>query len=206
MDIKFGNIFSINKFNEKHYKDLDVDKPSDGDLLNVQEYLYRSKWIHSLLKPGSILDLGCNNGILSLGYTYWGRRVIGVDLSRKAVDFCNNFLNRHNLENSIYLQEKIEDFKSNEKFDNIFLCEVIEHVENPKKVLKVVEEHLNDNGIIFITTPEYYGPYGISNKGEDAKEHLRIYKEKEFKKLIEKRGNIINFQSRQLIYVAYSLK
>ena len=194
------------KFDKDHYISLEIDKPSNGDLLSVQEYLYRSKWIHTLLKPGSILDLGCNNGILSLEYAYWGRRVIGVDLSQKAVDFCNNFLSKHNLENSAYCQRSIEEFKSTEKFDNIFLCEVIEHVENPKKVLKVAEEHLNDNGIIFITTPEWYGPYGINNTGEDAKEHLRIYKAKQFKKLIEKRGKIIDFQSRQLIYVAYSLK
>jgi len=208
MGIKFGNIFSTNKirFDEKHYEDLDIDKPNDGDLLNVQEYLYRSKWIHSLLKSGSILDLGCNNGILSLGYAYWGRRVVGIDLSRKAVDFCNNFLSRNHLSNSIYLQGRIEDLKSNEKFDNIFLCEVIEHVENPEKVLKTAEKHLNFNGTIFLTTPEWNGPYGINNTGDDAKEHLRIYKEKELKKLIEKRGSIIDFQTRQLIYCAYSLK
>ena len=76
------------KFDKDHYISLEIDKPSNGDLLSVQEYLYRSKWIHTLLKPGSILDLGCNNGILSLGYAYWGRRVIGVDLSKKAINFC----------------------------------------------------------------------------------------------------------------------
>lgn len=201
------NLFSKRiKFNKDHYINLEIDEPSDGNLLDVQEYLYRSKWIHKLLKSGNILDLGCNNGLLSLGYAYWGRKVIGIDLSKKAVVFCNNFLSKYNLSNSVYFQGKIEDFKNKEKFDNIFLCEVIEHVEDPIKVLKVAEKHLSDKGTIFITTPEYYGPYGINNKGDDAKEHLRIYKAKQFEKLIKKRGKIIDFQSRQLIYCAYGLK
>lgn len=194
------------KFNKEHYINSEIDTPPIEDLLRIDSYLYRGRWISELIKQGSILDLGCNNGLLSLEYAFGGRRVLGIDLNKKAVKFCNNFLDKYKLKNSKYKEGMIEEFESKELFDNIFICEVIEHVDNPQKILNKAEEHLAKDGIIFITTPEYNGPFGKDNDGDTDGEHLHIYKDKELKKMIEKRGKIIDFQSKQLIYVAYKLK
>ena len=194
------------KFNRKYYENLGIGEFIDDEIINSPGFLYRCKWISELIKPGSILDLGCSNGIVSMKYAYDGRKVLGIDLSHMAIKCCNNFLKKYHLTNSKYKQGMIEEFKSKEKFDNIFICEVIEHVENPELLLDIAENHLAKDGIIFITTPEYNGPFGKDNPGDTDGEHLRVYKDKEFKKIIEKRGKIIDFQSRQLIYCAYQLK
>ena len=189
------------KFDINHYINSEIDTPTDVDLLRVDEYLYRAKWISEFIRDGSILDLGCNNGILSLKYAYQGRRVVGIDLSKEAINFCNDFLKRNNI--SQYYQIKIEDYNGKEKFNNIFVCEVIEHAENPKKILDIAKKQLKKNGLIFLTTPDYYGQYGINNTGDT--EHLRTYKAFELKKLILKYGTIIDFQKKQLLYCAYKL-
>lgn len=190
-------------FDEQHYRDLPVDILTRKEIVNSHGYLYRAKWINKWIKSGSILDLGCNNGILSLRYAYNGWRTVGVDLSKKAIKFCNDFLARFEIDDAEYIQSSIEDFTTKERFDNIFLCEVIEHVADPIKVIEVAEKHLKPNGIIFVTTPDYYGPYGINNEGDKDGEHLRIYKAKELKELFEQRGKILDFRKRQLIYCAY---
>jgi len=193
------------KFDKEHYENSGIGEFTDDEIINSPDLLYRCRWIAEFIKPGSVLDLGCNNGLVSLKYAYEGRRVLGIDLSHIAIEYCNTFLKRYDLTNSEYKQGIIEEFKSKEKFDNIFLCEVIEHVENPERILEVAESHFKKDGIIFVTTPEYSGPFGKDNPGDIDGEHLRIYNDKEFKKIIEKRGKIINFQSKQLIYVAYTL-
>jgi len=193
------------KFDREHYEKMGVGEFTDHEIINSSDLLYRCRWIAEFIKPGNVLDLGCGNGLISLKYAYDGRKVLGIDLGYLAVEYCNNFLKRYYLTNSEYKQGIIEEFKSKEKFDNIFLCEVIEHVEDPEKILDVAETHLKKDGIIFITTPEYYGPFGKNNPGDIDGEHLRVYKDKEFKKIIEKRGKIISFESKQLIYVAYKL-
>jgi len=191
------------KFNRKYYENLKIEEFPDEILVDMDQYLYRVKWILNFIKNGSILDLGCNNGLLSLRYAYIGRRVVGVDLSKKAIKFCNNFLKRHHLTTSKYQQGIIEEFKSKEKFDNIFICEVIEHVENPERILEVAEKHLKPDGIIFITTPDYDGLFGINNFGDTDGEHINLFKPKQLYKLINERGKIINFQNRQLTYILY---
>jgi len=193
------------KFDKKHYKYSDIQEFSDEMLMNMEQHLYRVGWISDFIKEGSILDLGCGNGMLSLSYAFNNtRRVVGIDLNIKAIKFCNKFLTKYNIVKSKYKQGLIENFKTTEKFDNIFLCEILEHVEDPTTLLDVAEKHLKPKGIIFITTPEYYGPYGINNSGDIDGEHIHIYKAKKLKKIIKKRGKIIDFQIKQLIYCAYN--
>ena len=193
-------------FDKKHYENTDIQEFSDEMLMNMDQHLHRVKLIEEFIKNGSILDLGCNNGMLSLIYTLNDkRRVVGIDLNKKAIKFCNKFLKRHNIKESEYIQKSIEDINLKEKFDNIFLCEVIEHVEDPIKVLDIAEKFLKPNGLIFITTPDYRGEYGISNTGDVDGEHLRLYKPDKLKSLIKKRGKILYFETRQLIYCIYTL-
>ncbi len=192
------------KFNKDHYINGRISYINDDGLLGADQYLYRSIWISKLIKKGSILDLGCHTGVVSLQYAYRGWPVVGVDLNKKAIEFCNRFLKRYKITTSSYIQSSIEDVEISETFDNIIICEVIEHVEDPDKILDLAERHLNPGGTIFISTPDWDGPYGINNNGDGSEEHVRIYKPEELKELIESRGGKIkDFQVKQLIYLAY---
>lgn len=193
------------KFNADYYRTCKIEELSDDELLKSDTYLHRSHWVSTLIKPDSILDLGCHTGIMSLMYAFRGWRVVGIDLSEKAIEFCNSFIDKYKITNSTYFTGLVEEYESEERFDNVLICELIEHVEDPNKLLDVAEKHLKKDGIIFISTPDYFGPYGISNDGDTSHEHLRVYKTDELKSLIENRGGkIIDFQDRQLIYLAYT--
>jgi 2-polyprenyl-3-methyl-5-hydroxy-6-metoxy-1,4-benzoquinol methylase len=47
----------------------------------------------------------------------------------------------------------VEDFRTKEKFDNIFLVHTLEHVENPKVVLQKLKSLLSREGKLFIMVP-----------------------------------------------------
>ncbi|KKK52869.1 hypothetical protein LCGC14_3100560 [marine sediment metagenome] len=75
-------------FDRKHYEDSGIGEFTDDEIINSPGFLYRCKWISEFIKSGSILDLGCSNGIVSMKYVYDGRRVVGIDLSQKFIDIA----------------------------------------------------------------------------------------------------------------------
>lgn len=68
-----------------------------------------------------------------------------VDINELGIDKLNrngyHFFNYH-------------DFNKNQiKYDVIIMADVIEHVDNPVEFINDYAKHLNDNGIILLTTP-----------------------------------------------------
>mgnify|MGYP001559837226 CR=1 FL=1 len=100
------------------------------------------------IKPnGRILDVGCGNG-QSL---YWAKKrgfePYGVELNKRTADSAKaNGLEVYNgfLENAPYPKNS---------FDFVFLGEIIEHVNNPRNLIKQCSEFLKPSGVIVITTP-----------------------------------------------------
>lgn len=46
-----------------------------------------------------------------------------------------------------------EDFSSNKKYDNIILGHVLEHVDHPEKILKIISKYLKPSGKILAAVP-----------------------------------------------------
>tara|TARA_Y100000034_G_scaffold104059_1_gene130307 strand:+ start:5318 stop:5842 length:525 start_codon:yes stop_codon:yes gene_type:complete len=90
------------------------------------------------LKPNSkVLDLGNCNNIL-MNYIPFEIDYTSIDIKGKA-DYI------YDLDKGLP--------KNLEKFDVIFILEVIEYIGNYKKLLSDCKNHLNPNGRIIITTP-----------------------------------------------------
>lgn len=51
------------------------------------------------------------------------------------------------------LTGRIEDFKTEEKFDIIFACHVFEHIERPIDALRNIRSILNKGGYLILATP-----------------------------------------------------
>ena len=83
-------------------------------------------------------------------------------------------------------------FPFTEKFDVIFMNNVIEHFLNPIKVLENCKEHLSENGKIILITPNSNAlEFSIFKKhwaGFHAPRHTFIFNEKNIKSLSEKLG------------------
>lgn len=73
-----------------------------------------------------------------------------VDISESSLQLAKGIINDEKVN---YFLKNIFDFKENETYDFITIGEVLEHVEEPKLLLKKTNELLNKNGVCYITTP-----------------------------------------------------
>lgn len=112
----------------------------------------------------SILEIGC-----SIGYTLEAAKNrfikhLGIDISKFAVDYCNKL--GLNASNSTF----DELITSGEKFDLIFKQHVLEHFEDPFKVLQDCHQLLRKNGLILIMVPN-----SNYNRAKKKREKHRFY-------------------------------
>ena len=110
----------------------------------------RVHYLKQFLPPGaSILDFGCGKGIFLKIAKKFGYQAFGYDIDpRAAADY--------------YSLKEIP----NRFFDAVVCFDVIEHVDDPQKILKNIGRKLKPNGLLFITTPNRLGLAGriIKNK------------------------------------------
>lgn len=99
-------------------------------------------------KKGSILDIACGDGRNALFLLENGFKVTGIDFSNKALERLKAFAKRNNyLVNTkqvdLSMANSLNDIGI---FDNI----LINHYRLSKKQLEDMENHITDNGILFI--------------------------------------------------------
>ena len=172
---------NYDKIYEHHY----FQPVEDSKALNAHRVLPRVAWavdIADINQPKSVLDLGCLEGFTALTIANKVpsvRRIVGVDLSEDGIALANG---RKNLvkADAEFVQDSIEHYLDNtkEKFDMICLFEVIEHVKDPKSLLKQIDRVKSKDGIVLISTPSFeaptYGKNDVKNKC-----HIRLYTTKD---------------------------
>ncbi len=148
------------------------------------------------LRRGNILELGPAEGVMTDLFVKAGRDVTVVEGAEK---FCNDLTQRHP---SIKVHHSMfEDFKTDQKFNNIVLGHVLEHVDNPVKVLKYVKKFLKKSGVILVAVPNANSIHrqaavamGLLKKENALNEldihhgHQRVYSIPELRKDFEKAG------------------
>jgi len=99
--------------------------------------------------PATLLDLGCGEGAWGTRCVDFGYQVSGVELTVPEACFP---VVKADL-NGVFAAS-IED-----KVDVITLIEVIEHVENPRHVLRECHSLLAEDGVLIVSTPNASGLY-----------------------------------------------
>jgi 2-polyprenyl-3-methyl-5-hydroxy-6-metoxy-1,4-benzoquinol methylase len=99
-------------------------------------------------QPGSLLDLACGEGIMTEYFSKNFDRVVGVDAAAVHLNKARVRLPRVEFHEAL-----IEDFSTDEKFDNVFLLMILEHVQDPVLVLKRAASFLKDNGNLIVHVP-----------------------------------------------------
>jgi len=97
---------------------------------------------------GSLLEMGPAEGVMTEDLVNYFDDYTIVEGSSF---FCNTLKAKFpkiKVVNSLF-----EDFKTNQKFDNIVLGHVLEHVEDPISILKITKNLLSDKGLIFAAVP-----------------------------------------------------
>lgn len=131
------------------------------------------------MSPKEILDIGCGAGTLSLYLASKGNIVLGIDISKSAVDLCRKSANSLKLnKNSSF---EVMDFPKevpNKKFNFIICSEVIEHLKNDNLALQKIFSLLKPSGIAIISTPSRNAPLyrlGLLRAFDKKVGHFRRY-------------------------------
>ena len=135
---------------------------------------------------GNILDMGCGQGDFLVEAKKRNWKVYGTEYSESAVNLCESrdiIMSKNDLDIDVF---------PGIDFDIITSFEVIEHINNPQKMMKLVDNKLNAGGLFYCTTPNFNALLRYFEK-EDFKmivypEHISFYTKKSLKFLGNKYG------------------
>lgn len=147
----------------KMLENADTDKDKLIKRINTHDKYSKydiNNWIFKILKikgKESVLDIGCGTGkqLIPIAEKTSGL-VVGVDVSEESLNHiksvaANKKLDIKLLKSSMEnMGEKLKDFH---KFDIIISCFAIYYSDNPAKTIKLLKQHLKDNGRMFICGP-----------------------------------------------------
>ncbi len=166
------------------YADYVGDKPTI--LKNMRKYL---TIIKKFKKNGKLLDLGCATGFLIQEANKWGFDAYGIDVSSYAVNIAQKIVGKEKV-----LLGKVEELKKiiSTTFDLVTMFDLVEHLENPKEVLKQVASIMNKDGILVIQTGDAGSNWAKLMKKNwhffAPPQHFFFYDQKNITKLLKDSG------------------
>lgn len=132
-----------------------LEKIADNSWYNKGVNRKTIEYSYSVFKnffvEGSLLELGPAEGVMTELLIKHFTPYTVIEGSR---NFCDNLKLRYpeiHIINSLF-----EEAKINRKFDNIILGHVLEHVENPVKILKKYSRYLTDKDRILAAVPNAF--------------------------------------------------
>ena len=123
---------------------------------------YRKRFLPFMpsVKNVNIIDLGCGQGYLlnwlkHEGYT----NIKGVDISSEQIEFCK----KHIHEPVVCIEAETYLSQTKEKYDIIFLTDVLELVPQDEVLglLSEIYNHLNPKGRFFVQVPNMGNPFNL---------------------------------------------
>lgn len=99
--------------------------------------------------PLKALDVGCAIGVFTNLLHQKGYEALGIDTNKRLLTFAKNTYPRctFKLVNALHLD------LAPSSFDFVLVLELIEHLDNPYKLLGNIHQVLKDDGVILLSTP-----------------------------------------------------
>ena len=98
-----------------------------------------------------ILDLGCGGGLVCEPLARLGANVAGIDFVTKNIEVARQHAIKSNL-NIQYTKQNLSSLNIRKKYDVILLLEVIEHLDNWKKIISKSIKYLKPKGRIILSS------------------------------------------------------
>ena len=148
---------NVDKQEVKKFSDLAADwwnENGDFKPLHVINPL-RANYIKDKtnLTDKSILDVGCGGGLLSEALHDFGSKVTGIDAAGPGIEVAKIHAKENN-KNISYFEKTAETLNEEcpESFDIVTCLEVLEHVPDPKNLVKTCVSLLKPGGSLFLST------------------------------------------------------
>lgn len=112
---------------------------------------YMLKSFMPFVKKGNALELGCFQGAFTQRLEKVFSDLTCVEASDVAIRIAEKKVNSEHVK---FVNALFEEAELGQKYDNIFLTHVLEHLDERVNVLKKIkEEWLSDEGVLFIACP-----------------------------------------------------
>ena len=170
-----------------------MDAEAYKEMIELQEehwwFVARRDVIKSFVKmqmsqgsASKVLEIGCgvggNVGLLSQSGHYRG-----IDMHKPAIDYCSQKYPQFEFQ-CTRVEDIPQEFNSN-KFDSIYILDVLEHINDELAILKSSLNYLTQNGKILLTVPAFkflWSPH------DEFVHHVRRYTKVGLKKILEDSG------------------
>jgi SAM-dependent methyltransferase len=170
-----------------------MDAEAYKEMIELQEehwwFVARRDVIKSFIKmqmpqssTGKVLEIGCgvggNVGLLSQSGHYRG-----IDMHKPAIDYCSEKYPQFEFQ-CTRVEDIPQEFNSN-KFDSIYILDVLEHIDDQVAILTSAQNYLTPSGKILVTVPAFeflWSPH------DDFVHHVRRYTKAGLKKVLEDSG------------------
>ncbi|HEX2608527.1 MAG TPA: methyltransferase domain-containing protein [Flavisolibacter sp.] len=162
----------------------------------------------TLPKDATVLDVGCGNGIISRSLGRKGFKVLGIDISEKTIEKAKALNDLPNVDFQVMSAEQLA--VSNEKYHAVVCSEVLEHLNEPHKLLLVLHQSLKEDGVLIVTVPNGKGPRElfVTKPVQNLQQKNNwIWKSlQQFKKLLGYKGTTVQSSADDLTHIQFFTK
>ena len=150
---------------KKEYESLsgDIDEQAYNSNNLVQKYWHRRR-INTIIqnlhitKEDIVLDIGCGSGVMARKCFEKGGTVIGMDLNYRSVEYAIS----KNIPKSSFIIADAQHLPFKQDVFDIIVCgEIIEHLQNPDKMVSDALKTLKPGGNVCISTPNSHSMWPI---------------------------------------------
>ena len=109
------------------------------------------------LKNLSVLDIGSSTGIIDNFLSKKFKRVVGIDIDKKAIKFAQKNFKRKNLRFELGDAMKLNFTKNS--FNIVICTQIYEHVPDPNKLFAEIYHVLKPGGVCYLSGPNRLWPW-----------------------------------------------
>jgi 2-polyprenyl-3-methyl-5-hydroxy-6-metoxy-1,4-benzoquinol methylase len=132
-------------------KKMEFERIADIKRLNFIIEVLRAK----LPGGGQVLDVGCGNGVIARSLGAQGFNVLGIDISEKTIEKALSLNTSSNVKFKVISAEQL--VADGHRYHAVICSEVLEHLQDPGKLLKVLHQSLQTDGVLIVTVPNGKG-------------------------------------------------
>lgn len=139
-------------------------------------------WAKGQTKPAEVLDAGSGFGqyvyYLSRKFPKWN--ILGLDVKEEQIADCNQFFSKIGAKGVHFETADLTQLTFDQRFDLVLCVDVMEHIEEDRKVLSNYYQSIKKGGMLLISTPSDQGGSDVHDHDHDSEgavgfidEHVR---------------------------------